>query len=116
MGEDEFFIPEQPFGEDSSKSIREILFEAPQWSESYAGELAFLCRQHIAIRSALAYSLEIAKYAEISLRTASTIDEVKMLQGSIQGLERFITILISQMEEKETQQEEVQDVEETSRV
>lgn len=94
---------------ESYKGVRELLEDSPQWQPGFASELAFLCRQHLVVRSALMYALEMARPAELGLRNASTFEEMKFLQGIIRGLENYSQNLIMQMEEAEAAQKEEQD-------
>lgn len=79
-------------------NIRTLLDESPRWSEDLVPELYNLCQNHAAIRSALMYALELARMPELGLRRASTIEEVKHLQGQVAALETYANHIISQME------------------
>lgn len=97
-----FDIPESMGQFDSPwASLRQLLDEAPPFTEGMAAELAVLCRNHVAIRSALMYSMVVAREAEIALRQVDTIEECKKAQGKIEGLEHYLMRVIGAMEMSE---------------
>lgn len=91
---------------DSMAPISDILFSAPAWHpESMASSLIVAVRGNLAVRSAIMLALELARQAELGLRKADDIKEVKFMQGQIKLAETFTQILITAMAATEAPEE-----------
>jgi len=88
--------------------IRNLLLDAPSWSGSFAPELLTLLRNHVTLRSAIRFSLELAEAAKNDLVKAGPMEEVKELQGKIKGLNTYfetIAIIAASADARQPQQE-----------
>lgn len=111
--EEDFALPDNgpQFENEIGESIQSLMDDAPKWDQAYARELAILVRNHVVLRSALMFSLEIARQAELQLRQVGTVEDLKTNQGIIAGLERYASALIHSMtaaEEPEEQDDELE--------
>lgn len=93
---------------DHNRGIVDLMFEAPKWDPSFASELEHLVRNHVALRSALALPLELAKQEEGQLLNADDPRDVHRSQGAIKALQRCFQILAAAMQDAETNKESVQ--------
>lgn len=97
---------------EEGKSIRELLEEAPKMDPAFYPELEHAIRTSIAVRSAIAYAMEVARLDELKLRNADDMNEVCRAQGSVAGLQRYYVGIITMLEAlPEPEQEEDEDVE-----
>lgn len=77
------------------KLLADLLMEAPKWDESMAIELVVLARRHVAIRSALGFTLELAKTHTDGLLTETKPEEIYRHQGAAQALMKANEIIFS---------------------
>jgi len=71
---------------EESKPLADLLMEAPKWDESMAVELVVLARRHVAVRSALGFTLELAKKHTDGLLTSGIPEEIYRHQGAARAL------------------------------
>lgn len=105
--DDPFELPRAPpqFDTEESAEILDLIMQSPQWDPSFGAELGHLLRAHVTLRSALGYAMELMSALSITLRTASTIEEVKMAQGAMNALDQFTTHLIDSIKDAERPKE-----------
>ena len=95
----------------SRENITDLLQSSPAWDDNMAFELLCVARQYTCVRSALMFSLELASPCAAKLRTAETMDEVRLLQGRIMALEQFATTLITILAQAEKPRETADELE-----
>lgn len=86
--------------------IGDVLENSPMWTEAMATELAYLCRSHSVVASAIMFAMQIARPSELALRVADDIKDMHRHQGRISGLEAYVSSLRTQMEVAETPTDE----------
>ena len=92
---------------EAQEPLAALLYNAPAWDPAtQAGEVAHLMRQHVALRSAFMFGLELAKGAETRLRNANDMLEIYRAQGEIRAYNQFASALLSAMEGTETPDKE----------
>lgn len=98
--------------EETPWGLQELLDNAPPWQEGMAPEFASLLRSHPVLRSALMHTRHYVRAADMGLRTADEINQVKLLQGQIAGLQAYTQELVGAALATESPQEDIEDVEE----
>lgn len=85
----------------TENEIYAMLEDCPAWDNSLAFELLQLAKNHLSVRAALMYSMQVAKGAELKLRAIETLEELKFQQGVIHGNEQYLMTLINSMAESQ---------------
>lgn len=92
---------------DIISEIGDLCDSAPRWnnnSDSLSWELAHLVRNHISIRSAIGFSMELANDYDKILKTSKEVQEIFRAQGAIEALSKFYTALLTDMREAENKE------------
>jgi len=74
---------------ESNAPIQELLETAPKFDPAFGPELLVLMRNHIVLRSAFMFCMEVARESELKLRHENDPNEVFRAQGEIRGLARY---------------------------
>lgn len=86
---------------EEGKSLADLLMEAPPWDETMAIELVVLARRHVAIRSALGFTLEVAKKHTDALLVETETAEIYRHQGAAKALMQANEIVFSFLKQAE---------------
>ena len=88
--------------------IRDLMMAAPAWDPMLAPELLHLCRNFVAVRSAIGFALELAQAANQVLVVTDEPRDAFRAQGQIRGLQQYFQTLLSCLEEVDKNKESIQ--------
>lgn len=106
--DDPFETPQGPpqLEQFEHEGIESLFLEAPMFTESMAIELLQVCRAHVSVRSAIMYAMQLATFADRTLKTSDDTVELYRAQGTFRGLNQFTTNIIAQLKAAETPEKE----------